>query len=300
MQREAGLVLSNVSQPASYRRSRPLTRSSRCGCLAPEPIRLEALRPRCGSLPLPERSFASEKDVSDVTHHLEPAPARRSGEGAANERSAQSVFFVSISRRARASTLGTVFQAIPRVWFPASLPRRAHRARRVDRVPARSCRGLPAHDVHSCVELGELGPLPAASIRRRRALSVFALRLPCTRGARLGGDPGPFDRCLLLTDSIFKDETPSLDARRTARPHAMRELSVHAAEPTSASRPTVAERCLLRPPFCRRTSDAPSPRGLPRRSAAASTGVGPRTRMLFRARDLRVEPEGLDRRHQAA
>lgn len=133
-----------------------------------------------------------------------------------------------------------------------------------------------------------------------RGAQRFALRLPCTRGARLGGDPGPFDRCLLLTDSIFKDETPSLDARRTARPHAMRELSVHAAEPTSASRPTVAERCLLRPPFCRRTSDAPSPRGLPRRSAAASTGVGPRTRMLFRARDLRVEPEGLDRRHQAA
>jgi hypothetical protein len=173
VQREAGLVLSNVSQPASFRRSRPLTRSSRCGCLAPEPIRLEALRPRCGSLPLPERSFASEKDVSDVTHRLEPRPARRSGEGAANERSALSVFFVSISRRARASTFGTVFQAIPHVWFPASLPRRAHWARRVDRVPARSCRGLPAHDVHSCVELGELGPLPAASVRRRRALSVL-------------------------------------------------------------------------------------------------------------------------------
>jgi hypothetical protein len=174
VRREAGLVLSNVSQPASSRRLRPLTRSSRCGYPAPEPIRLEALRPRCGSLPLPERSFASEEDVSDVTHRREPRPARRSNKGAARKSHwPKRLLRVDLAARAREHARNRFFRALPRVWSPASLSRRAHWARRVDRVPARSCRGLPAHDVHSCVELGELGPLPAASVRRLVALSVL-------------------------------------------------------------------------------------------------------------------------------
>jgi hypothetical protein len=31
---------------------------------------------------------------------------------------------------------------------------------------------------------------------------------------RPGGDPGPLDRCLLLTDVVFKDDRPCLGARR--------------------------------------------------------------------------------------
>jgi hypothetical protein len=49
--------------PASSRRFRPLTSLSRCGCPALEPIQLGALRPRCGPLLFPERSFASGEDV---------------------------------------------------------------------------------------------------------------------------------------------------------------------------------------------------------------------------------------------
>jgi hypothetical protein len=45
-----------------------------------------------------------------------------------------------------------------------------------------------------------------------------ALELPGPRGAGPGGDPGPFDRCLLLTDSVFRDDSPSLDERRIAIP----------------------------------------------------------------------------------
>jgi len=93
---------------------------------------------------------------------------------------------------------------------------------------------------------------------------------------RPGGDPGPLDRCLLLTDVVFKDDRPT--SRRTSHryvPTRCESLRFHAACPL---RRTVGPRsgcCLPRPPFRRRTSDAPSPAGFPGR--AMSAGVGPRS-----------------------
>lgn len=87
---------------------------------------------------------------------------------------------------------------------------------------------LAPHVVHSCEESGELGHLPSC-LTARRPLPVlfghgglatlqgaqrFALGLPGTRGARPGGDPGPFDRCLLLTDSVLKELSGMLPKSR--------------------------------------------------------------------------------------
>ena len=167
MRREVGLVLSNVSQPASFRRFRPLTRSSRCGYPAPEPIRLEALAPRCGSLPLPVRSFASEEDVSDVTHRREPWPAHSSGEGAACEPMAQTSSSCR-SRGARARARSESLLAILTL-VSGFAPRRAHWARRADRVPARSA--------EACLNTTSLVD------RARRARSPPLLRLTTQLGA---------------------------------------------------------------------------------------------------------------------
>ena len=100
---------------------------------------------------------------------------------------------------------------------------------------------------------------------------AFCVGSTGSRGARPGGNPGPFDRCLLLTDSVFRDDSPSLDARPIAFPpkedsHAIREPAVsrrvaHFGEPTD-----VLERVLLQAPSRRRASDTSSPGGLPWRS----------------------------------
>jgi hypothetical protein len=66
----------------------------------------------------------------------------------------------------------------------------------------------------------------------------FALDPPGPRGAGPGGDPGPFDRCLLLTDSVFRDDSPSLDERRIAFPTRYGSPRFTPRWLTSAIRPT--------------------------------------------------------------
>jgi hypothetical protein len=67
---------------------------------------------------------------------------------------------------------------------------------------------------------------------------------------RPGGDPGPFDRCLLLTDSVFKDDR--LKSRRTSHRHVPTRYEssrIHAATLTSANRPIAPGCCLPQPPI---------------------------------------------------
>jgi hypothetical protein len=166
---------------------------------------------------------------------------------------------------------------------------------------------------HSCVEPGELDRLPSCLTARHppfpccwaRRLATLqgtqrvALGLPGTRGARPGGDPGPFDRCLLLTDSVLKELFGMMPKSRCTpqrSSHALWELSVsrrraHFGEPTRGP-----ERCLLRLPSCRRPSDTSSPHGLSRRNY-----VHRHRPAVVRSRAATSgRPEGLGRLHQAA
>lgn len=80
---------------------------------------------------------------------------------------------------------------------------------------------------------------------------------------RPDGDPGPLDRCLQLTDSVFKDDRPM--SRRTSHRHVptrYESLRIHAAALTSVSRSIAPGCCLPQPPIHRRPSDAPSPAGV--------------------------------------
>jgi hypothetical protein len=116
---------------------------------------------------------------------------------------------------------------------------------------------------HSCEEPGELDRLPSCLTARRpplpccwaRRLATLqgtqrvALGLPGTRGARPGGDPGPFDRCLLLTDSVLKELSGMLPKSRYTPqrifPRAG-ELTVHAVGARFGEPARGPERCLLR------------------------------------------------------
>jgi len=212
-----------------------------------------------------------------------------------------------------------------------AVPSAAHATSRPSERPrSRAVRPeLASHDVSLVREPGELGHLPShlavrhlpprlaarllsraslESLARllRAALQIhegsrmmlqgaqrcFALDLPGPRGAGPGGDPGPFDRCLLLTDSVFRDDSPSLDTRRIAFP--TRYGSPRFTPPwlTSAIRPTCRRVFFSE----RRPAGVPL---MPRRPAgfpggAMSTGVGPRS-----PKRPRVEPDGLDRVRRA-
>lgn len=97
---------------------------------------------------------------------------------------------------------------------------------------------------HSCEGSGELGRLPPGVYPVGRPVCSLGPR--GLRGAQADGDPGPFDRCLQLTDSVFK--MIALSSRHTPHrtSHAAREPSVHADGLASASRPTSTERFILR------------------------------------------------------
>jgi hypothetical protein len=192
-------------------------------------------------------------------------PVRLSGEGETHASlQRQRLTFVSISRRARARhsfvcTKNTVFTsatlsgalvsqitALRSGFAPTTSRPFGSRAvagsffdLAVDRVPARSFRRSP------CTTSLVLGS------RRARSPSSWDC-LP--RGAQLfgwasgrawerpGGDPGPFDRCLLLTDVVFKDDR--LTSRRTSHryvPTRCESSRFHAAMPTSANRPARAQ-----------------------------------------------------------
>jgi hypothetical protein len=94
----------------------------------------------------------------------------------------------------------------------------------VCRVPTRSYRRSRSDDVTRSDDPGGLGRLSFGYFSRQSAQLVgWVFRAAWVRP---GGDPGPFDRCLLLTDVVFKDEAPSLGKRRIVVSHAMRERSV--------------------------------------------------------------------------
>jgi hypothetical protein len=161
---------------------------------------------------------------------------------------------------------------------------------------------LASHDVSLVREPGELGRLPShlavrhlpsrlAARLLRRASEVSLARClrplnrsrcsrmmlqgvqrcltldpPSPRGAGLSGDPGPFDRYLLLTDSVFRDDSPSLDARRIA--FSPRDTGARDSRRGSSLRRADrrAGECSSPTPSCQRASDASSPGGLPQRS----------------------------------
>jgi hypothetical protein len=124
---------------------------------------------------------------------------------------------------------------------------------------------------HSCEGSGELGRLPLA----KGAPSFSCWDLAGLRGAQPDGDPGPFDRCLQLTDLVFKmialtsRHTPRRTSPRDAGPIGSRRW-IRFGEPTAR----FTERFLLR----NRPADVPL---TPRRFAGfpsgtqASTSVGP-------------------------
>lgn len=113
--------------------------------------------------------------------------------------------------------------SVRRASFDALRP-----AGRMDRVPARSDRRFPAR--RSLVRGARRArPPPLVPHGTASAFAVLfghgglatlqgaqrvALGLPGTRGARPGGDPGPFDRCLLLTDSVLKELSEMLPKSR--------------------------------------------------------------------------------------
>jgi hypothetical protein len=353
VRREVGESRRTVAHPASSRRFPPLTSLSRCGCPALEPLQLEALRPRCGPLPFPERSFASGEDVYDVTHRREPpvppVPHSRESRDSLNDPDAFSRVELAARARERASDVswkslaGSSYSLVEphrppfdrrplrpardflSAWSPASLslpfgslsgpfrrcsrlvlrrPRGAPLSMRVARLGGwiafpRDPTGSLCTSFHSCEEPGELGHLPSCLAALRplpRALlehgglatlqgaQRFALGLPGTRGARPGGDPGPFDRCLLLTDSVLKELSEMLPKSRCTPQHIPTRWGSSRftpSEPASASRRAV--RSVVFSGF--RRAGVPL---MPRRPAgtpggAASTGVGPRSCALRRS-----------------
>jgi hypothetical protein len=189
-------------------------------------------------------------------------------------------------------------------WSPVSLSPASSRSSRVADATNRSrshfcvfaiVRNLASARRHSCEGSGELGRLPCFQGAQRVHWDLAGMR-----GAQPDGDPGPFDRCLQLTDSVFKMIALRLGTLHVARPHATREPSVHADGLASASRPMSTERLILRDHRVRRTSDASSLRGLPRRNASVHRRrpAGPRIEaaLVSKCRPtgvLRVEPESL-------
>jgi len=103
VQREAGLVLLNDPQPASHDASDLWRLCHDAAAPRRNPSRLEAPSRACRSRLFPERSFASGEDVSDVTSSSSAVARTFSVERERSNVAAPTPFFVSISRRARAS-----------------------------------------------------------------------------------------------------------------------------------------------------------------------------------------------------
>jgi hypothetical protein len=168
-----------------------------------------------------------------------------------------------------------------------SLVRGARRARPPPLVPHGTASAFPVLFRH-----GGLATLQGAQ--------RVALGLPGTRGARPGGDPGPFDRCLLLTDSVLKELSGMLPKSRYTPqrkfPRAGGAPGSRPSEPASANRLAVrsvvfsVDRRAGVPLMPRRPAGTPG--------GAVSTGVGPQSCAFGAATSGR--PEGLGRFHQAA
>lgn len=143
------------------------------------------------------------------------------------------------------------------IAFPRD-PTGACLTRRVTRVRARRARPppfAPRGAASPVAPRGAASPSSACGISRETPPSgssdsrrfeddasgrqrCFALDPPGPRGAGPGGDPGPIDRCLLLTDSVFRDDSPSLDERRIAFPTRCGSPRFTPPWLTSAIRPT--------------------------------------------------------------
>jgi len=271
------------------RRFRPHTPSSWPDCPTPEPIQLRALCPRCGPLPLLERSFASGEDVSDVTDHRGPRLARLFGEEAALESLQPRRLPSCRSRRARARNTSDRSHDLLRLvsgFAPVGLviPTDRSRSRAIGPVLASARR-------HSRGEPGELGRLPFRGAQRVgwdfRAHVGAARRRP--RSIRPMSAAHGF---------CFQERSPQVSAHAAPQFPRGGEPSVHA-EPARFGEPTERSRSVF---FSeRRSIGVPL---MPRRSAgfpsgaqreAVSTGVGPRS-----PKRPRVEPESLGLLRQAA
>jgi hypothetical protein len=144
--------------------------------------------------------------------------------------------------------------------------------------------GAAPHVVHSCDGARRARPPPlvphgtasafpvlfgTAGWRRFRAPSVLRWDYRVRVGRVPAATPvHSTDVCCsqILFSKNFQGCCPSLDARHSAFSHALGELPVHAVRARFGEPARGSERCLLRRPPCRRTSDASSPRGHSRRS----------------------------------
>lgn len=145
---------------------------------------------------MPERSFASGQDVSDVTTRRRTAV--RTHLAARTSVCGSDAFTVSISRRARASARTVVdgscrgFRIRSSLRPPASL--RVSDVANRPRSLFRDRPDLATAGRHSCEGSGLLGRLSPFYGGIQLSLDLFGCvgRIP-------GGDPGPLDRCLQLT-----------------------------------------------------------------------------------------------------
>lgn len=257
-----------------------------------------------GSKPLPHAAdrFCLQSDRSPrgvrLRRHLIIECCGSGPRPVKDERSSRcntNAFFVSISRRARASAQSPVCtrRCAP---DPASLP------------PRRDLLGLgPARGPSSTWKwiafprdpTGALSSRRHSCWRSRRARSppprVFLPRRrpTCSVGTsgrawvRPGGDPGPLDRCLLLTDFVFKDDR--LTSRRTSHlmfPHDARARGFTPQCPLRRAAGWRRGVVSLDGRSRRRTSDAPSLAGFP--GGTMSTGVGPRSHNDLRSKNPRA------------
>jgi len=114
VQREAGLVLLNDPQPASHDASDLWRLCHDAAAPRRNPFRLEAPSRAFVRFCFQKRSFASGEDVSDVTSSSSAAARTSSVERERSNVAARTPFFVSISRRARASRQLFVFTKVLR------------------------------------------------------------------------------------------------------------------------------------------------------------------------------------------
>jgi hypothetical protein len=268
-------------------------------------VQLGAPSPRRGSLLSPVAIVRPGEYVSDVTSSPSATrPELSSREGRTPEPvQHQRLLRVDLAARARECS-GPRLHEVSALWIRlrshhvatfgvSDLLRGPSFDLAADRVPARSYRrSLPTTSLVSGRSRRARSPPPRVSLPRRRP--TFSRWGSGRAWVRPGGDPGPLDRCLQLTDFVFKDDR--LTSRHTSHRLFPHDARARGFTPQRPLRRAVGRRqgvVSLGFRSRRRTSDAPSPAGSP--GGTMSTGVGPRS-----ACDLRSKPVGLGPLHQAA
>lgn len=178
---------------------------------------------------------------------------------------------MSISRRARASAQCVSF---------------ARCSALVDRIHPHHVAifGICGSSPRPLVRLGSgslsLAILPARSLARRHSCGDPGGlgHLSGSAWARSGGDPGPLDRCLLLTDVVFKDDASVSAHVASSFPTRCESRRFHASDSLRRSGRSRWSVVLSR----RRSAGVPlmprRPRARPGR--AMSAGVGPRSQAI--------------------